>query len=68
MNNKYLIMINTAQVKAIMPIDHNLFSVLHFEKLGADNYLLCYQGPRELVITKQNDLEVLLEETKLEAM
>lgn len=58
--DKYLVLLNTQQVRAIMPVDHNIFKILHFEKLSTDLYLLCYQGGREMTIVKQNEIEVLL--------
>lgn len=61
---KYLHKITEAQVNAIMPFDHGLFTLLHFEKLSDQTYLIHYDGPRPLNIAKQNELENLLEETK----
>jgi hypothetical protein len=60
--DKYLVLLNTQQVRAIMPVDHNIFKIIHFEKLSQDLYLLCYQGSREMTIVKQNEIEVLLDQ------
>lgn len=62
--DKYIINIGEAQLKSIMPIDHNIFRILHFEKLTDGTYLLSYQASREMVIVKRTELEVILEETK----
>lgn len=62
--DKYIISIGETQLKSLLPIDHNIFKVLHFEKLTDGSYLLSYQSTREMVIVKRTELEALLEETK----
>lgn len=61
---KYIINIGETQLKSLLPIDHNIFKILHFEKLTDGSYLLSYQANREMVIVKRTELEELLEETK----
>lgn len=63
---KYLHKITQSQLNSILPWNPDSFCLLHFEKLSDNSYLLHYEGHRQLITSKQTDIEIVESEEEKE--
>lgn len=64
---KYLHKISESQLRSLLPWNSSSFNLLHFEKLSDNSYLIHYEGHRELLTSKQTDIETIESEEEKES-